>query len=52
MDLFIFQFQDAIFSVQETKEKLNEIDLSLRLHSFVPYAMNSRMVERNAIEDR
>lgn len=52
MDLFIFEFPDAVFSVQGTAEKLDAIDRSMRINGFVLDAMEAQMVERTSVEDR
>ena len=51
-DLFVFQFADAIFSVQDSEEQLNSIDVSMRVHGYVSEAMNAQMVESNTINDK
>ena len=50
-DLFIFRFPDSIFSVQDTEENLSSIDIALRVHGFVPDAMNAQMLETETVSD-
>ena len=52
MELFLFEFPEAVFSVQDTAEKLNLIDQSMRFKGFVPEAMDAQMVSSTVTGDR
>ena len=47
----IFEFSDAVLSVQGTEERLDLIILQLRQKGYVEGAMPAQLVDRNTAED-